>query len=235
MKRQKILWLTVLCCLLLVAAVAILVTTHSQPPAEPVSLESPLPTASAPNPTPEATASGVSDAAATATPTIQPTATPKATETPKATATPTAVPAPTSTPTPEPEKEAETVTLSIVCHKALESELLPEPVRAVLPADGVMLSPVTVELQEGESVWDVLQRVCRDNGVALEASWTPAYHTAYVQGIGQLYEFDCGQGSGWVYSVNGVVPGVGCSGYTLKDGDVIRWMYSCDYGNDVGG
>ncbi len=231
MKRQKILWLTVLCCLLLVAAVAILVTTHSQPPAEPVSLESPLPTASAPNPTPEATASGVSDAAATATPT----AATEPTGTAKPTPSPTTAPTPSPTPTPEPEKEAETVTLSIVCHKALESELLPEPVRAVLPSDGVILSTVTAELQEGESVWDVLQRVCRDNGVALEASWTPAYHTAYVQGIGQLYEFDCGQGSGWVYSVNGVVPGVGCSGYTLKDGDVIRWMYSCDYGNDVGG
>lgn len=233
MKRQKILWLTVICALLLVAAVAVLVTAHAPADPEPVSLESPLPTASAPNPTPEATASGVSDAAATATPTILPTATPKPTETPKATPSPAAAPTPTPTPTPEPSKE--TVTLSIVCDKALESDLLPEPVRAVLPGNGVILAAVTTELNAGESVWDVLQRVCKENGVALEASWTPAYHTAYVQGIGQLYEFDCGQGSGWVYSVNGVVPGVGCSGYTPKDGDVIRWMYSCDYGNDVGG
>ena len=233
MKRQKILWLTVICALLLVAAVAVLVTTHAPAEAEPVSLESPLPTASAPNSTPEATASGVSDAAATATPTIAPTAAPKPTETPKATPSPAAAPTPTPTPTPEPVKE--TVTLSIVCDRALESDLLPEPVRAVLPSSGVILSAVTTELNEGESVWDILQRVCKDNGVALEASWTPAYHTAYVQGIGQLYEFDCGQGSGWVYSVNGTVPGTGCSGYYPKGGDVIRWMYTCDYGNDVGG
>ena len=233
MKRQKILWLAVLCCLLLVAAVVILVTAQSRPPAEPVRPETALPTASAPNPTPEATASGVSDAAATATPAIVPTATPKPTETPKATPSPTSAPTPAPTPTPEPEKE--TVTLSIVCDRALESDLLPEPVRAVLPADGVILAVVTTELKAGETVWDVLQRVCRDSGVALEASWTPAYHTAYVQGIGQLYEFDCGQGSGWVYSVNGVVPGVGCSGYALKNGDAVRWMYTCDYGNDVGG
>lgn len=233
MKRQKIFWLTVICALLLVAAVAVLVTAQAPAETAPVSPESPLPTASAPNPTPEATASGVSDASATATPTIAPTAAPRPTEPQKATPSPTAAPTPTTTPTPEPSKE--TVTLSIVCDKALESELLPEPVRAVLPTSGVILSTVTTDLNEGESVWDVLQRVCKENGVALEASWTPAYHTAYVQGIGQLYEFDCGQGSGWVYSVNGTVPGVGCSGYYPKDGDVIRWMYSCDYGNDVGG
>lgn len=233
MKRQRILWLAVICALLLVAAVAVLVTAHTPAEAQPVSPETALPTASAPNPTPEATASGVSDAAATAAPTMLPTATPKPTETPKATAAPTAAPTPTPTPTPEPVKE--TVTLAIVCDRALESELLPDPVRAVLPSGGVILSAVTTELNEGESVWDILQRVCRENGVALEASWTPAYHTAYVQGIGQLYEFDCGQGSGWVYSVNGTVPGTGCSGYYPKNGDAIRWMYTCDYGNDVGG
>ena len=127
------------------------------------------------------------------------------------------------------------MTLTIVCDRALESSELPDPVRAVLPGNGVILATVTEELESGDTVWTVLQRVCKEQGVALEASWTPAYQTAYVQGIGQLYEFDCGQGSGWVYSVNGTVPGVGCSGYTLAAGDVIRWMYTCDYGNDVGG
>ena len=229
MKRRKILWLTVLCCLALVLTVSILVTAKSTPAAEPLGTEAETPAASALNPTPEATASGVSDAAETPEATAAPTATPA----PEATASP--APTPSPTPTPAPTPEAAAVTLSIVCDRALESEALPDPVRAVLPADGVILGAVTVTLENGDSVWDVLQRVCREYGVGLEANWTPAYHTAYVQGIGQLYEFDCGQGSGWVYSVNGTIPGVGCSGYAPKDGDVIRWMYTCDYGNDVGG
>ncbi len=127
------------------------------------------------------------------------------------------------------------MTLTIVCDRALESSELPDPVRAVLPGNGVILAEVTEELEPGDTVWTLLQRVCKEQGVALEASWTPAYQTAYIQGIGQLYEFDCGQGSGWVYSVNGTVPGVGCSGCTLSAGDAVRWMYTCDYGNDVGG
>ena len=37
-----------------------------------------------------------------------------------------------------------------------------------------------------------------------------------------------------MYRVNGEFPGVGCSEYRPKDGDVIEWVYSCDLGRDVG-
>lgn len=40
----------------------------------------------------------------------------------------------------------------------------------------------------------------------MESNWTPAYNSAYIEGIGNLYEFDCGNLSGWMYSVNGVWP-----------------------------
>ena len=56
---------------------------------------------------------------------------------------------------------------------------------------------------------------------------------AYVSGIGNLYEFDFGGLSGWVYSVNGRMPSVSCGEYVLSDGDKIEWMYTCDLGNDV--
>ena len=55
------------------------------------------------------------------------------------------------------------------------------------------------------------------------------------QGIHNLYEFDCGELSGWMYNVNGWFPNYGCSRYALQDGDVIRWRYTCDLGADVGG
>ena len=81
----------------------------------------------------------------------------------------------------------------------------------------------------------MLQRVCRDNGIHMEFSNTPMYNSAYIEGIGNLYEFDCGEQSGWMYAVNGWFPNYGCSRYALKDGDTVKWVYTCDYGKDVGG
>ena len=57
----------------------------------------------------------------------------------------------------------------------------------------------------------------------------------YIEGIHNLYEFDCGDLSGWMYKVNGWFPNYGCSRYQLKQGDVIEWVYTCDLGKDVGG
>lgn len=104
----------------------------------------------------------------------------------------------------------------------------------VLPKDGVILPRQTVTFSEGESVYDVLQRVCRENGIHMEASWTPVYNSAYVEGIHNLYEFDCGSLSGWMYRVNGWYPNYGCSRYGLAQGDVVEWRYTCDLGKDVG-
>ncbi len=45
---------------------------------------------------------------------------------------------------------------------------------------------------------------------------------------GNLYEFDAGELSGWLYSVNGWFPNYGSSRYQLKSGDTICWVYSID-------
>ena len=50
-----------------------------------------------------------------------------------------------------------------------------------------------------------------------------------------MYEFDCGQYSGWMYRVNGWYPNYGCSSYDVEDGDNIEWKYTCDLGVDIGG
>ena len=92
-----------------------------------------------------------------------------------------------------------------------------------------------VGFQTGENVFDVLQRVCRENRIQMESKWTLLYESAYIQGIHNLYEFDVGSGSGWMYSVNDWYPNYGCSCYTVQPGDVICWVYTCDLGQDVGG
>lgn len=104
----------------------------------------------------------------------------------------------------------------------------------LIPVDGVLLPETAVAFSEGDTVFDVLQRVCRAQGIHMESTWTPAYNSAYIEGIGNLYEFDCGNLSGWMYSVNGVWPDYGCSSCTLHDGDTVVWSYTCDLGRDVG-
>jgi hypothetical protein len=104
---------------------------------------------------------------------------------------------------------------------------------SLIPSGGAVLGATTVTFEEGESVFDVLKRVCRDNGIHLEFTTTPGTGGVYIEGIANLYEFDVGELSGWMYSVNGVFANYSCSQYTLKDGDVIRWSYTCDLGNDL--
>jgi hypothetical protein len=57
----------------------------------------------------------------------------------------------------------------------------------------------------------------------------------YIEGINNLYEFDAGELSGWIYRVNGEVPGFGISQYALKSGDAVEIIYTLDLGRDVSG
>lgn len=145
-------------------------------------------------------------------------------------------PAPAEPQQTEKAPEVSRCTISISCATILNHMDWLDPDKTELvPADGWLLPATQVEFHEGESVFDVLQRVCRDNGIHMEFSNTPMYNSAYIEGIGNLYEFDCGEQSGWMYAVNGWFPNYGCSRYALKDGDTVKWVYTCDYGKDVGG
>ena len=127
-----------------------------------------------------------------------------------------------------------TCTISISCATILDNMgwLDPEKVELV-PSDGWILKPIEVTFYEGESVFNVLQRTCKQQCIHMEFVNTPMYNSAYIEGIHNLYEFDCGQLSGWIYKVNGWSPNYGCSRYALKDGDVIEWQYTCNLGIDI--
>lgn len=129
-----------------------------------------------------------------------------------------------------------TCTFSIECSTILNNldKLEPDKLEMV-PSGGTILATTTVTFYEGESVFDVLQRICKEKGIHLESSWTPIYNSAYIEGIHNLYEFDCGELSGWMYRVNGWYPNYGCSRYQLRNGDVVQWRFTCDLGNDIGG
>ena len=151
-------------------------------------------------------------------------------------------PVPEGRPAPVEPEDAEvsdaeyTCTLSISCATILDNmDLCKEEKRELVPEDGWILKPMTVTFYEGESVFNVLQRTCKQQKIHMEFVNTPAYHSAYIEGIHNLYEFDVGNLSGWMYKVNDWFPNYGCSRYRLQDGDVVEWKYTCDLGSDVGG
>ncbi len=151
-------------------------------------------------------------------------------------------PAPPGNPAPVERQEAEidkekrlTVTLSVTCETILDNldSFNPDKLE-VLPEDGVIYEAKTVEFREGESAFDVLLREMKANEIHMEFSMVPLYDSNYIEGINNIYEFDCGELSGWMYKVNGRFPNYGSSRYALKDGDVVEWVYTCDLGRDVG-
>ena len=127
-------------------------------------------------------------------------------------------------------------TVSISCHTLLQNkELIEEEKIGLIPQDGVILEETEVYFSEGESVFDILLDVCKENKIHMEYSDVPLYNSAYIEGINNIYEFDAGSLSGWMYSVNNYFPNYGCSQYLPEDGDEIRWIYTCDMGDDIGG
>lgn len=126
----------------------------------------------------------------------------------------------------------ESVTISINCATVLNSDIS-EKLLSILPNDGIILSDITVDIADGQSVFDVLKMVCLDKNIQLEYVNTPIIGGAYIEGIANLYEFDAGGLSGWTYRVNGLFPNVSVSNYILRNGDKIELLYTCNLGEDV--
>ena len=124
--------------------------------------------------------------------------------------------------------DIKTCTISIRCGAILKNmDKLKEGKNRYVPSNGVILATSSVEFRDGETAYDVTKRACSATGIQIEASYSPVYGSYYVEGINHLYEFDCGEMSGWLYKVNGWTPNYGCSEYKLKNGDSIVWDYTC--------
>ena len=136
----------------------------------------------------------------------------------------------------EPGQENNICTITIVCDTILDNtKNLNEEKAPFVPKDGTILPKTQVSFSEGDTVFEVLNKVCEAAGIQIEYSYTPMYESYYIEGINHLYEFDCGPDSGWMYKVDEWFPNYGCSAYKLKDGQDIVWCYTCNgLGADVG-
>ena len=131
-----------------------------------------------------------------------------------------------------PKPKNKTVTIAISCKTAINNGLNKKPGFSHLPSNGVILQNMKVEFNEGDTVFDILVKVTRKKGIHME--YRGSGSNTYIEGINNLYEFDGGSNSGWMYSVNGVYPNYGVGAYKVKSSDVIKFNYTCNLGADLG-
>ena len=118
-----------------------------------------------------------------------------------------------------------TVTLSICCD-AIADRSAPH-----IPDDGYLLKEESFAISEGDTVYDILREAAVAHRLVLDTDG--GAESIYVQGIGNIYEFDHGELSGWLYFVNGEKAVTNCAKYTLSDGDTVEWRYTCNLGEDL--
>lgn len=128
--------------------------------------------------------------------------------------------------TPVKQPEVKTVTISIDMKNILDHKGEVNPrFQKFIPADGVLLAPMKMEIQEGDTVYDMLTRACEQQGIPLDAG------SGYVKYINNIGEFDAGKSSGWLYTINGELCTIGSTQYQVKAGDVIAWRYTVKMGD----
>ena len=84
---------------------------------------------------------------------------------------------------------------------------------------GVILSSKSITLEDGDSVFDILNR----SGVSVDSSRN--FLGVNVAAIGGLREKECGGQSGWVYEINGVQIMKSSDKQKLANGDSVVWKY----------
>ncbi len=115
-------------------------------------------------------------------------------------------------------------TVSVYCHTVAGQ-------KDHIPENGIILDSEEIEIAEGETVYNLLLEALSENKIHLETNG--AGESIYVEGIANIYEFDFGDLSGWMFFVNGKEASVSCGEYKLNDGDIIEWKYTCQMGEDL--
>ncbi len=130
-----------------------------------------------------------------------------------------------------------TAKITIECKTAADKKSageLKDAVALVVPEDGIILPETEVKLKTGDTVLSLLLRACKANKIHTSYQGETSIGTAYVDGIGNLFEKDCGKKSGWMYTVDGDLPMIGVDDYDLKGGENVVFLYTCNNGKDVG-
>ena len=108
---------------------------------------------------------------------------------------------------------------------------------------GTIISATKVPYKKGEKITHVTKRLLDKHGIRM--SYTGTLESGFYLGAicnfelkGTPYdsfgEFDAGVGSGWMITLNKTFIEYGASEFEVKNGDVIKWQYTCQLGKDIG-
>lgn len=128
------------------------------------------------------------------------------------------------------KKKTDTVTCTVTveCKSILDHmDELKEGHEEFVPSDGYIIKNYTYKAKAGYTAYDALKSACNNNDIKLTAQKTS--YGVYISGINNLDEIDCGKQSGWMYSVNGIMPNTTCGNVTVDDGDSIVFTYVCTF------
>ncbi len=89
---------------------------------------------------------------------------------------------------------------------------------------GEIIASTTFEWINGDTVLDLLKQVTRSERIPLQVRGMGMF--AYVEGIANLFEFDHGPESGWLFKVNGELAQKGAGSVKLAKGDTVEWFYT---------
>ena len=122
-------------------------------------------------------------------------------------------------------------TIEIRCDNATarKDSITNQGIRDSIPDDGTILEVTTYTGKDGFTVYDVLAAVTAAHNPVIPI--VANADRSYVSSINNLSEKNVGPTSGWTYRVNGVLPMMAANQYTVKDGDVIKWIYVCQLGD----
>ena len=176
---------------------------------------------------------------ATTSTTVAETTTKKATAKPSTTKTQTTTKATTETTTKKKKvtatkvkkkkkTDAVTCTVTVECKSILDHmDNLKEGHEEFVPDDGYIIKDYTYKAKKAYTAYDALKGACKKSDIKLTAKSTS--YGIYISGINNLDEFDCGKQSGWMYSVNGIMPNTTCGNVSVDDGDSIVFTYVCTF------
>lgn len=119
------------------------------------------------------------------------------------------------------------VLVSIDCSDILENiDKLDRNLLDYIPEYGLVIPDGEYPFENGETVYDILLRVTKENKIQMESKGF--FGGREIEGINYIYNSSCGSGSRWIYKVNGQIQQPVCSEYKVKDGDIIQWIYVCN-------
>ena len=98
---------------------------------------------------------------------------------------------------------------------------------------GVIVSATKVPFKAYDTIASVTLRLLKAKSIS--ASYQGSEFSGfYLSSVGGFGEFDAGSGSGWMVTWNDWFINKGASEFAVKDGDVVKWQYTCQLGADIG-